>query len=105
MKKHSNDILIPSELISEPTKQEFASDNDDNDESSTTPSENSQSYPRIIRRVVPWIEAQTFTDLELANEYVKNTATRDTTNPVCVFIIKNQRFQTQNNTTNTTLSL
>ncbi len=90
MKKHSNDILKPSELISEPTKQEFTSDNDDIDESSTTPSENSQSYPRIIRRVVPWIEAQTFTDLELANEYVKDT-TRETLQSLCVFIIKNQK--------------
>ena len=82
MEKHSNEILKSSELISEPTKQEFASDNDD---SSTTPSENSQSYLRILRRVVPWVETQTFTDLDLANEYVKDTTTRDTTKPVCVY--------------------
>jgi hypothetical protein len=86
--KHSNDILKPIELISEHTKQEFVSDNDGN--TSTTSSENSQCYPKLIRRVVPWVEIQTFTDLELANEYVKDTTTRDTTRPVCVYIKKSK---------------
>jgi hypothetical protein len=91
----TNDIFEPNHLDSNNKIVESYYDQD-SDCSQTPSSSNSsqssnasQASTQSLKKVIPWIEVQTFTDLSLADQYVEQmTSTRDSSKPVCIFFDK-----------------
>ena len=55
---------------------------------STSLSSASSKNNSLNNKPLSWVKVKKFTDLELADEFVLNTSTRDSTTPVCVFFDK-----------------
>jgi len=93
----TDDIFEPNHLNSQNIIPENYYDTD-SDASSTSHSSNSSNdsqksasstqSTQSQRKDVPWVETQRFTDLQLAANYVMtSTSTRDSTKPLCIFLI------------------
>ena len=89
---NSNDICEPKNINSEARIEEDtveASDENESD-SSVSYSQSSQSTASSASSTnsqasIKWVLAEKFTDVDEADKYVKNTSTRDSSKPLCIF--------------------
>ena len=84
------DIFEPNHITNEARLAEdtgVASGQDESD-NSVYYSESSQSSAASASSAIKWILAEKFEDISDADKYVKNTSTRDSSKPLCIFFNK-----------------
>ena len=94
MDYNDNDIYEPSHLNSQNIIPESYYDMDSDaisassTSSASSSSQKSTASTQSQRNTIPWVETQSFKELEVADAYVSElTSTRDSTKPLCIFLI------------------
>jgi hypothetical protein len=84
---NAQNIIFESyyDMDSDASSSSYSSNSSNDSEKSASSTQSTLSQ----RKAIPWVEAQRFSDLQIADSYVVGvTSTRDSTKPLCLFFDK-----------------